>query len=389
MLDDIKKIIPKMEKSDSEVIYKNLINRKENKKNINLFKNKMFYAIASFIVLIAIFIPIGINLNDKGGNTPGPDIWEEGPGVGDITDIEDIVNLGNGVATLEFVDCYHGDSVDVLSVLVSNIGTQDLFIKSTDINNQIVDVQVKGYDDKVVFQNPAFVVDVKDMRYAYIDIHFMEGTLEKNLVSSDDDKNYNDKDHASQKTNVTYLELLISVFDLSGGYEEVRYVANYDYIDDEPQMLICGVASTYIEAMNLVNMPALITFEDNLPSTITYHKTNKETEVFYSYDYKEYSRIAVTAIISDIEYNIKSFADKYIDIDLYVYNKTESIINDSLEADYYICYKNDEDINMAYVITSYEVNDVTCYHMIHFDLYNEEASDSIEEIVNTMSIIYN
>ena len=64
MLDDIKKIIPKMEKSDSEVIYKNLINRKENKKNINLFKNKMFYAIASFIVLIAIFIPIGINLND-------------------------------------------------------------------------------------------------------------------------------------------------------------------------------------------------------------------------------------------------------------------------------------------------------------------------------------
>ena len=304
MLDDIKKIIPKMEKSDSEVIYNNLINRKENKKNINLFRNKMFYAIASFVVLIAIFIPIGINLNDKGGNTPGPDIWEEGPGVGDITDIEDIVNLGNGVATLEFVDCYHGDSVDVLSVLVSNIGTQDLFIKSTDINNQIVDVQVKGYDDKVVFQNPAFVVDVKDMRYAYIDIHFMEGTLEKNLVSSDDDKNYNDKDHASQKTNVTYLELLISVFDLSGGYEEVRYVANYDYIDDEPQMLICGVASTYDEAMNLVSMPALITFEDNLPSTITYHKTNRETEVFYSYDYKEYSRIAVTAIISDIEYNI-------------------------------------------------------------------------------------
>ena len=39
MLDDIKKIIPKMEKSDSEVIYNNLINRKENKKNINLFKN--------------------------------------------------------------------------------------------------------------------------------------------------------------------------------------------------------------------------------------------------------------------------------------------------------------------------------------------------------------
>ena len=183
--------------------------------------------------------------------------------------------------------------------------------------------------------------------------------------------------------------VLIVPIDLSGGYEEVRYVANYDYIDDEPQMLICGVASTYIEAMNLVNMPALITFEDNLPSTITYHKTNRETEVFYSYDYKEYSRIAVTAIISDIEYNIKSFADKYIDTDLYVYNKTESIISDSLEADYYICYKNDEDINMAYVITSYEVNDVTCYYMIHFDLYNGEASDSIEEIVNTMSIIYN
>lgn len=389
MLDDIKKIIPKMEKSDSEVIYNNLINRKENKKNINLFRNKMFYAIASFVVLIAIFIPIGIEVFDRGGNNPAPDIWEEGPGVGDITDVEDIVNLGNGVATLEFVDCYHGDSVDVLSVLVSGIGTQDLYIKSTDINNQIVDVQVKGYEDKVSYQNPAFVIDVKDMRYVYIDIHFMEGTLEKNLVSSDDDKYYDDKDHASQKTKVTYLKLLISVFDLSGGYEEVRYVANYDYIDDEPQMLINGVASTYDEAMNLVSMPALITFEDNSPSTITYHKTNRETEVFYSYDYKEYSRIAVTAIISDTEYNLKSFADKNIDTDLYVYNKTESITSESIEADYYICYKNDADINMAYVITSYEINDVTCYYIIRFDLMNEEASDSVEKIVNTMSIIYN
>lgn len=387
MLDDIKKIIPKMEKSDAEFIYKKLNDKKKVKRNF--FSNKFVYAIASFVVLLAICIPVGIKMFDRGGNAPSPDIWEEGPGVGDITDVEDIVNLGNGVATLEFVDCYHGDSVDVLSILISSIGTQDLYIKSTDINNQIVDVQVKGYDNKVSYQNPAYVIDVKEMRYVYIDVHFMEGTLEKNLVSSEENKNYNDNDHASQKTNVTYLKFMISVFDLSGGYEEVRYVANYDYIDDEPQLLISGVASTYDEAMNSVNVPALITFEDILPTTITYQKTNRLTEVFYSYDYKEYSRIAVTAIISDVEYNIKSFADKYIDTDLYVYNQTVSIINDRLEADYYLCYKNESDLNLAYVITSYEINDVTCYYIIQFDLFNEEASDDIGDIVNSMSMFYN
>lgn len=67
MLDDINKIIPKMEKSDSEVIYNNLVNRKENKKNINLFRNKMFYAIVSFVILIAILIPVGINMFDSDG----------------------------------------------------------------------------------------------------------------------------------------------------------------------------------------------------------------------------------------------------------------------------------------------------------------------------------
>lgn len=387
MLDDIKKIIPKMEKSDAEFIYKKLNDKKKEKRNF--FSNKFVYAIASFVVLLAICIPVGIKMFDRGENAPSPDIWEEGPGVGDITDVEDIVNLGNGVATLEFVDCYHGDSVDVLSILISSIGTQDLYIKSTDINNQIVDVQVKGYDNKVSYQNPAYVIDVKEMRYVYIDVHFMEGTLEKNLVSSEGNKNYNDNDHASQKTNVTYLKFMISVFDLSGGYEEVRYVANYDYIDDEPQLLISGVASTYDEAMNSVNVPALITFEDILPTTITYQKTNRLTEVFYLYDYKEYSRIAVTAIISDVEYNIKSFADKYIDTDLYVYNQTVSIINDTLEADYYLCYKNESDLNLAYVITSYEINDVTCYYIIQFDLFNEEASDDIGDIVNSMSMFYN
>lgn len=363
--------------------------RKKKKEKRNFFSNKFVYAIASFVVLLAICIPVGIKMFDRGGNAPSPDIWEEGPGVGDITDVEDIVNLGNGVATLEFVDCYHGDSVDVLSILISSIGTQDLYIKSTDINNQIVDVQVKGYDNKVSYQNPAYVIDVKEMRYVYIDVHFMEGTLEKNLVSSEGNKNYNDNDHASQKTNVTYLKFMISVFDLSGGYEEVRYVANYDYIDDEPQLLITGVASNYSEAMNLVNIPVLITFDDILPTTITYHKTNRSTEVFYSYDYKTYSRIAVTAIISDVEYNIKSFADKYIDTDLYVYNQTVSIINDTLEADYYLCYKNESDLNLAYVITSYEINDVTCYYIIQFDLFNEEASDDIGDIVNSMSMFYN
>ena len=122
MLDDIKKIIPKMENSDAEFIYKKLNDKKKEKRNF--FSNKFVYAIASFVALLAICIPVGIKMFDRGGNNPDPDIWEEGPDID-----EGVPNYNLQGTTIEFYDCYVGEDSDVLVLWFPDITLIDIYIK--------------------------------------------------------------------------------------------------------------------------------------------------------------------------------------------------------------------------------------------------------------------
>ncbi len=80
MLDDIKKIIPKLDEKDSEAIYEKLSKKKMEKKSI-IFNSKIIMAFVTVALLILVIIPVGIiinnfnsspiqtpNLNDSSGN---------------------------------------------------------------------------------------------------------------------------------------------------------------------------------------------------------------------------------------------------------------------------------------------------------------------------------
>ena len=70
MLDDLNKIVPELDNNDKNKIYNNINNKMNNKKPKNIFNFKIALAVASFAILLAILIPVGIfmNANNKGNN---------------------------------------------------------------------------------------------------------------------------------------------------------------------------------------------------------------------------------------------------------------------------------------------------------------------------------
>lgn len=225
MLDDIKNNIPKMEKGDCELIYNNLIERQSSKKKIS-FNSKIIYTFASLVVLLAICIPVGIKLAQPGsGNNVQPEIITP-----DITDVNQGIVLGDNLANLKYVDSFYEDGKDVLTIYLCDLKIDEVYIKSANSDNKIVDVKMIDYDSSVTLGNSIYTINLENLKDAYINIYFEEGTFENNLIYSEDDKNFNDKDHASQKINVTVIKYMISVFGAYLEYEEVEYGVNFDLI---------------------------------------------------------------------------------------------------------------------------------------------------------------
>lgn len=67
MFDDINKIIPKLDEKDSQTIYQNL-SKKQIKSKPSFFANKFVLATASVVILIFIFIPVSLMLNNHKKN---------------------------------------------------------------------------------------------------------------------------------------------------------------------------------------------------------------------------------------------------------------------------------------------------------------------------------
>lgn len=109
-----------------------------------------------------------------------------------------------------------------------------------------------------------------------------------------------------------------------------------------------------------------------------------EIEVFNSYNGND---INIHAINLNKTINIKEFAEEYIDTNLFVYEKTENVVNNTLQGDYYLCYKNEKDMMLAYIITSKEYNDITNYYIISFELFSESVND-FEKLISDLDIIY-
>ena len=67
MFDDINKIIPKLDEKDSQTIYQNL-SKKQIKSKPSFFTNKFVLATASVVILLFIFIPLSLMLNNHKKN---------------------------------------------------------------------------------------------------------------------------------------------------------------------------------------------------------------------------------------------------------------------------------------------------------------------------------
>lgn len=388
MLEKINNEVPILNEQDKIKVYNYIISKKEEKRNI--FLNKKFsYSFFSILLVFILAFTI-IKIYDNDGNKPKPPYF---PDSVDIDNTNELISIGNGLLSLEFYDCYRESTFDVLTLYVADIATDTIFIKSFNSDLKITDIRVKDYDNIITFNKEVYAINSKDLNYIYLDIYFESGTFEKNLIinESDNEKNVSSNgevidDVATSKSELTLIKFYISPLDESVGFEEVVWAINYENINEEAKIFINGKANSFNDAFNMVDISALLYLNNGTPQTITYHKNNKisEIEVFYSYNGDD---INIYAINLNKIINIKEFAEEYIDTNLFVYEKTENIINNNLQGDYYLCYKNEEDMKLSYIITFKEYNDITNYYIISFELFGENVND-FEKIISDLDIIY-
>ena len=399
MLENIKKIIPEMEKSDSQSFYNNAIKTKETKK-ISLPK-KMIISFASIIILLAIIIPVGMNMFDyHGGGNHTPEIVPPGND-GDMS--EEVPNYNLQGTTIEFYDCYFGEDSDVLVLYFPDITLWDIYIKEVDIDNKIINVEIKDDTKEVTFNNGVYTVDVHGLEQAYILIHFAQGTLEGNKIMQDDnvDDEPNvdvdsvpehgvdtDEYHESQSTNITMLTFLCSITMPDGGYEQVTYVKDFDYIKDEPLIHIFGNTTNLDEAMAMVDIESVLVL--NIPgreiNNIVYDKNNSSTEVYIDYDVNSFITIRT---IAKNGATLDEIVEQYVDTYLYLIDEEHvyETYDSGCTGNLYVCYKNDEGNQSAVAVLEYHENFVDYFYVIEIDLYGEDLNYSFKELLNQM-IIY-
>ena len=398
MLENIKKIIPEMEKSDSQSFYNNAIKCKQPVKFS--FPKKLVISFASVIILLAICIPVGMNMFDSYGGGYTPEIIPPG----NDGDAEEIYNQYNLQGTIiEFYDCYFGEDSDVLVLYFPDITLIDIYIKEVDIDNKIINVEIKDDTKEVTFVNGVYTVDVHGLEQAYISIHFAPGTLEGNKIIQDDnvDDEPNveadsdaehgvdtDEYHESQTTNITMLTFLCSITMPDGGYEQVTYVKNFDYIKDEPLIHIFGNTTNLDEAMTMVDIESVLVL--NIPgreiNTIIYDKNNSSTEVYIDYDVNSFITIRT---IAKNGATLDEIVEQYVDTYLYLLDEEHiyETYDSGCTGNLYVCYKNDEGNQSAVAVLEYHENFVDYFYVVEIDLYGEDLNYSFKELLNQM-IIY-
>lgn len=137
MLEDINKIIPKLDEEDSSKMYENIVRRSE-KKKISLFSKKLVFAFSSFAVVLAM-IPIIIILSTKNN----PIIERNQTGENNLIDVDSNSNkTGNNQdnGNNPIPDDNYNDNYDYTNVTVN----KDFVIS----NNQVIGLAAFSVFDK-------------------------------------------------------------------------------------------------------------------------------------------------------------------------------------------------------------------------------------------------
>ena len=321
----------------------------------------------------------------------------------DDGDSEALVNAYNlQGTTIEFYDCYFGENSDVLVLYFPDITLEEVYIKEVDIDNKIINVEIKHDTKEVVFNNGVYAVDVHGLEQTYISIHFEQGTLESNKLiqndNVDDEPNVDvdsnaehgvdsDEEHVNHTTNMTMLTFMCSITMPDDGYEQITYTRNFNSIKDEPLIHIFGNTTNLDEAMRMVDIESVLIL--NIPgrqiNTIVYDKNNSSTEVYIDYDVNSFITIRTIAkngatLDEIVEKYVYDTHPEFVLDEEHMYETYDSGCTGNL----YVCYKNDEGNQSAFAVLEYHENFTDYFYVINIDLYGEDLNYSFKELLNQM-----
>lgn len=288
--------------------------------------------------------------------------------------------------SIEFYDCYIGEQSDVLVLYFPDITLIDIYIKEVDIDNKIIDVEIRNDTKEVTFENGVYMVDVDELETAYVEIHFAPGTLEGNKIIQDNP--VDDEYHESQTTNITMLTFLCSITMPDGGYEQITYVKNFDYINDEPLINLVGRTDTVEEAMEIVDIEQvlILDMEEHEIEFVQYDKNNTSTCVTVDYDLNSF--VTIRTIVQNGA-SRDEIVERYVDTYLYLLdeNYVDITFDSGCTGNLYVCYKNDAEMQSAFAVLEYHENFQDYFLVIGIDLYGEDLKYSFKEILNRMHFV--
>ena len=373
--------------------------RKDSKKKVRSIWVKVG-ALAACLCLV-----VGLATIFPWNGNGGPHQPEIVPPDNDNQDVIPGYNI-QGVS-IEFYDCYIGEQSDVLVIYFPDITLEEIYIKEVDIDNKIIDVKVRNDSKEITFKNEVYTVDVDELETAYVEIHFAPGTLEGNKIIQDnpvddepnvdldplpeDDAEHGvdtDEYHESQTTNITMLTFLCSITTPDGGYEQITYVKNFDYINNEPLINLVGRTDTIEEAMEIVDIEQVLILDmaEHEIEFVQYDKNNTSTCVTVDYDLNSFVTIRT---IAQNGASRDEIVERYVDTYLYLLdeNYVDITFDSGCTGNLYVCYKNDAEMQSAVAVLEYHENFQDYFLVIQIDLYGEDLKYSFKEILNQMHFV--
>ena len=335
-----------------------------------------------------------------GNNADGnPDI--------DSDEYGNIFIIANGALYLEIYDAYTiPNEADVITIYLTECnGVSQVFFRSSNkIADQVIR-RIESTDGKQVAtnNNGVFTLDlIEDQDFVALNLYFDAGTFKKSVeinggTGGNENVDYDPNapvdedvydDHASSTTAIpatVYFECSAILPDR--GYDEIYFSRVLSAIANEPKVNIFGTTDNLEEAINAVELQALILFEEYTPSNISYKKTNENALVTYQYG----ANATVTVRIYEyynIDYTLDSFvySTDVIDYDLYPF-ATRTNREDGLTYDLHSCYKNEDGFKSEIAVLNYTEDGNNIFFVVQFDLYGENAEQEVKLLLEQMTLI--
>ena len=381
--------------------------------------NKMWVRRGAWVACICLMIAgaftafqLGLfdNIDLGDGNPeiiPGSDGNIE-PGV-DKEEYHNFFSIANGALYLEIYDSYTiPGEADVITVYLTECqGISQVYFRSSDkIDGQIIQrIESTNGTQVATNDNGVFTLDfLKGQDFVYLNLYFDAGTFKKSAeingsTTENEDVDYDpnaplpdafadaDQPTSSDSVNSVRVYFECSALDPSFGYDEIRFSHVLSAISNEPKVNIVGFTDNLEEAVNAIDLQALLLFEEYSPRNISYSKTNERSMLTYSYGLNAIVTVKAYEYYK-VDYTLDTFvgSTNVIDYELYPFN-TRSELENGLEYDIYTCYKNDEEWRSEITVLHYTNDGNSIFFIVEFDLSGENIHHEVKYLMQQMKLV--